>query len=151
MTILRHLRWPAAAALVVSMFGMSVALLSLEEVSMASKPRYAAYLPFVWFGVFAYYAPASLAHRKLHARVWPMVLVVWWLFGWLPSYYIALGGCLLLLTAVMKHGWFLIIPADLIVHNLCVWTNATAFLAYASALLYLAARSLHRRLKVVKS
>lgn len=111
----------AFAAFLISLTGYAVEATQLEGTSVASKLAFAAYVPFLMWGIFAYLLLGRMLACKLrHSnRVWGIFLLVWLVIGGWVCYMLSLVSTFLLFYIATHVQYLTWIPVGLSVNEIC--------------------------------
>jgi len=109
------------AAFFISLIGYAVATTQLEGTSVASKLAFAAYVPFLMWGIFVYLFLGRMLACKLRksSRVWGILLLVWLVIGGWVCYMLSLMSTFLLFYLATHVQYLTWIPVGLSVNEIC--------------------------------
>lgn len=108
-------------AFFISLIGYAVEATQLEGTSVASKLAFAAYVPFLMWGIFAYlFLGRMLACKLRHSsRVCGIFLLVWLVVGGWACYMLSLVSTFLLFYLATHVQYLTWIPVGLAVNGIC--------------------------------
>lgn len=132
--------WSSSVALIfvaflIALFAYALEAVRLDGSSVSSRLAYAAYVPFLMWGVFVFLFTGGLIAKKLQERpVARAILLLLWLgIGAWVGYMLSLLGSFVLFVLATRSQYFVWIPVGLPTHAICY--SAAVFAATFHALL----------------
>lgn len=126
------------AALLITLCGYTYEVVQMEGTTIASKLSFAAYVPFIMWGVYFYLFVSKLISVKLRrsSRVNAVVLLFLWLIvgAWI-GYMLSLSAAFVVFYIATHVQYMTWIPVSLSINPICY--SATVFAAFFAFILML--------------
>lgn len=117
------------AALLISVCGYAYEVFHMEGTTTASKFSFAAYIPFIMWGVYFYLFVSKLISAKIKrsSRVNAVVLLsLWWIMGAWVGYMLSLSAAFVLFYVATHIQYMAWIPVSLSINPICYSTAVFA-------------------------